>query len=486
MYLPQFHRIPENDMWWGEGFTEWTAVKAGEKFFEGQMQPRVPLDGNYYDLLNEQTMRWQADLMRKYDIYGMCFYHYYFKDGRKILEKPAENLLEWKDIEMPFCFSWANETWARSWSNINGKNAWSSKFDNRIDNKEKDGILLEQQYGGETEWVEHYEYLSQFFKDRRYIKVDNKPVFIIYNAEAIPCLTKMVNCWKREAKRSGFEGIYLIGVNSVDTGCLDAIVRQEPQNTLKKTNREKLVDSNYFWREMLNEKVDIDTKTYFCGFPGYDDTPRRGEGGRALSIISPKEYENNMTKLIAKGRELGNEFTFINAWNEWGEGMYLEPDEVNGYAFLQSTKNALNRSEYEKYGEISYKTENDKVIDRYKSYWRFYDKWITAFEHGKYVSEYLLKQGYMHVAIYGLGMVGRHLVEQLNNSDVTIDFGIDVRGDDERRIFDVYTPEDDLPETQIIIVAVTYGFSEIYTNLRNKVACEVISLDEIIDTIINE
>ncbi len=137
MDLPQFHRIPENDMWWGEGFTEWTAVKAGEKFFEGQMQPRVPLDGNYYDLLNEQTMRWQADLMRKYDIYGMCFYHYYFKDGRKILEKPAENLLEWKDIEMPFCFSWANETWARSWSNINGKNAWSSKFDNRIDTREK-------------------------------------------------------------------------------------------------------------------------------------------------------------------------------------------------------------------------------------------------------------------------------------------------------------------------------------------------------------
>ena len=109
MYLPQFHRLRENDEWWGEGFTEWTAVKAAEPLFEGHDQPRVPLNENYYDLLDKKTMEWQSELMKKYSVYGMCFYHYWFKDGRRILEKPAENLLNWNNVDMPFCFSWANE-----------------------------------------------------------------------------------------------------------------------------------------------------------------------------------------------------------------------------------------------------------------------------------------------------------------------------------------------------------------------------------------
>lgn len=118
MYLPQFHRVKENDIWWGEGFTEWTSVRSAERLFPGHEQPHVPLHGNYYDLLQPETMRWQAELMKRFGVDGMCFYHYYFKDGRKILEKPAENLLQWKDIDMPFCFSWANESWVRSWSRL--------------------------------------------------------------------------------------------------------------------------------------------------------------------------------------------------------------------------------------------------------------------------------------------------------------------------------------------------------------------------------
>ena len=113
MYLPQFHRVKENDEWWGEGFTEWTAVRGAKQLFNGHYQPRIPQNRNYYDLLEKDTMLWQASLMKQYGIDGMCIYHYWFKDGRKILEKPAENLLQWKDVDMPFCFSWANETWAR-------------------------------------------------------------------------------------------------------------------------------------------------------------------------------------------------------------------------------------------------------------------------------------------------------------------------------------------------------------------------------------
>ena len=125
MYLPQFHRTDENDKWWGEGFTDWVAVKEAEPVFEGHIQPRVPLNENYYNLMDREVMQWQAELAKKYNVYGFCFYHYWFKKGQKLLEKPAENLLNWKDIDMKFCFSWANVTWARTWSKITSKNEWS-------------------------------------------------------------------------------------------------------------------------------------------------------------------------------------------------------------------------------------------------------------------------------------------------------------------------------------------------------------------------
>ena len=129
MYLPQFHRVKENDAWWGEGYTEWTAVKNAKPLFEGHNQPRVPLHENYYNLLEKSTMEEQAELAQQYGVDGFCFYHYYFKDGRKILEKPAENLLNWTDIKLPFCFCWANETWARTWSNVGNKNSWNEQLE---------------------------------------------------------------------------------------------------------------------------------------------------------------------------------------------------------------------------------------------------------------------------------------------------------------------------------------------------------------------
>ena len=211
MYLPQFHRVQENDVWWGEGFTEWTAVRSAEPLFPWHEQPHAPLDGRYYDLMDPETMRWQAELMHRYGVDGMCFYHYYFKDGRRILERPAENLLQWKDIDMPFCFSWANESWVRSWSRMSQieGNPWSVKFDG-VAQPGDDGVLLAQGYGDELAWREHYAYLSPFFHDSRYILHENMPVFLIYKpATAIDSylLVVIIKCcyyctfstkWERE------------------------------------------------------------------------------------------------------------------------------------------------------------------------------------------------------------------------------------------------------------------------------------------------
>ena len=208
MYLPQFHRVKENDEWWGEGFTDWTTVKQAKPLFEGHNQPHVPSDENYYDLLDKNTMRWQTSLMKKYGIDGMCMYHYWFEDGRKILEKPVENLLNWKEIDMPFCLCWANETWARSWSGLQNVNVWADTCE--PDKKTGKKILLKQRYGNYKDWKEHFEYLLPFFRDDRYIKVDGKPVFVFYKAECIPCFEDMVEAWQQLAIESGINGIYII------------------------------------------------------------------------------------------------------------------------------------------------------------------------------------------------------------------------------------------------------------------------------------
>ncbi len=211
MYLPQFHRVPENDEWWGEGFTEWTAVREATTLFDEHEQPRVPLNENYYDLLDKNTMEWQAKLLKKYGVDGFVFYHYYFAHGKKILEKPVENLLEWKDININYCFSWANESWIRSWSKLNIEgNAWSPLKDN---NKSGKQVLLSQEYGNKAIWKDHFDYLLPFFNDERYIKIQNKPVFMIWRPEIIFVLDQMIDYWQELAKKNGFDGIFFISTN---------------------------------------------------------------------------------------------------------------------------------------------------------------------------------------------------------------------------------------------------------------------------------
>lgn len=481
MYLPQFHQVPENDKWWGKGFTEWSAVKSAERYYDGQYQPKVPLNHNYYNLLDKQTMEWQADLMHKYGIYGMAFYHYWFKNGRKILEKPAENLLRWEDINMPFCFSWANESWTRTWSHLSNKNSWSSKFEPEEEIDESDGILLEQKYGEETDWAEHFNYLRDFFQDERYIKIDGKPIFIIYKPLMIPCIARMVEYWRKLAKQAGFPDIYIIGANVNRKGILDATLLQEPHSSLRNFAGQQVIDGNKLWEKTLSLEVPNNGRNYLCGFPGYDDTPRRGKGGKVVVGISPDDFRINMTKLLAKSRDCGNEFTFINAWNEWGEGMYLEPDEKNGYKMLEAVKRAL-----EDYNDIEVSVvpnqikDSNHVIDRYHGYWQLLDRWLRLLENGLTVDSYFIENNYKQIAIYGLGMLGQHLVRQLENSEIEIAYGIDQKGNEVKQKFPVLKKEDNLPEVDVIIVSVTYDFSDINLYLREKVKCPIISLEEII------
>ncbi len=183
-YLPQFHEIEENNKWWGKGFTEWTNVKKGKKLFKTQNQPFVPLNNNYYNLLNKETVKWQTELAKKYGVYGFCYYHYWF-EGKKLLEKPVENLLKWKNIDQKFCFCWANHSWKKTWNGLNE-------------------ILMEQKYGNEDSWNKHFDYLLQFFKDERYIKIDNKPIFMIFKLKDIKDINEMLDFFNKKCIENGF------------------------------------------------------------------------------------------------------------------------------------------------------------------------------------------------------------------------------------------------------------------------------------------
>ena len=187
-YLPQFHSFKENDEWWGKGFTEWTNVKNAKPLFKGHYQPRIPLNKNYYNLTNVDTLKWQADIAKKYGIYGFCYYHYWF-DGHMLMEKPMELMLANEEVDLPFCICWANENWTKAWAQHSKK------------------VLISQTYGDRSDWEKHFYYLLPFFMDKRYIYKDEMPIFVIYRPELIPTLRPMLEFWDKLAKENGLKGI---------------------------------------------------------------------------------------------------------------------------------------------------------------------------------------------------------------------------------------------------------------------------------------
>lgn len=357
-YLPQFHTTPENDEWWGEGFTDWVSAQNAERLFPGHYQPRLPAHDNYYNLLDKETMRWQVNLAKKAGIYGFCIYHYWFGNDKQLLEKPAENLLKWKDIDIHYCFSWANESWVRSWSKFKG-NAWKTTKEEGEDSDQ--GILMQQEYGEEREWKKHFEYLLPFFQDKRYIRNDNKPVFVIYKPENIKCIRLMTRYWNTLAQEQGFSGIYFIGTNDPNwkRNGLNAQLLYEPQfsfgerypvtmakmkKKLKKINIHFLLVYSYdkFWKKILNREMK--RKMYYGGFVNYDDTPRKGIDGIVIKGMTPHKFGKYFRKLYKKAADRGDEYVFLTAWNEWGEGAYLEPDKKYGMRCLWELRQTIKHT----------------------------------------------------------------------------------------------------------------------------------------------
>ncbi len=367
-YLPQFYEFPENDKWWGEGFTEWTNVRKAKPLYKGHYQPVVPLDKNYYSLENIETIEWQVELAKKYNIFGFCFYHYWFGEGRQLMEKPVDNFLFHKEIDFPFCLSWANHNWTRTWMG---------------DDKE---ILIDVKYGDKEEWENHFQYLLPFFKDNRYIRIDGKPVFVIYKPGQIINCIQMMDYFFSRALDEGLNGLvfvsqsYLYSDEKEISNKIDYKIQYEPDfsrikagenilslpfigperffdctvNVLKRKIN-KLFHGKIFscfpysydalWKYKLRVK-NHDPKAIAGAFTNRDDTPRRQ--GEALIIrgSTPKRFHKYMTKLANKIKdEYSTDFLFLSAWNEWGEGMYLEPDEKNRYGYLEALK-AVVLSDY--------------------------------------------------------------------------------------------------------------------------------------------
>lgn len=347
-YLPQFHEIPENNKWWGKGFTEWTSVKKAKQLFPGHNQPRIPYKKNYYNLLDMKTKIWQEFLAKKYGIYGFCYYHYWFK-GKKLLEKPIEEKLISKQLKLPFCLSWANESWSRTW----------------YGNKKE--ILMKQGYGTKEDWEKHFKYLLKFFKDKRYIKVNNKPILLIYKPSQISNLDSMIEYWSHLAIKEGFNGVHIVetltGTQSRPCSKLSrGIAFYEPGYTLFnenlfnqlkikiKSRLSKILHNKYLlnridydkiYKDILKRKLNNSKKKVYLGaFVDYDDSPRRKHLGFIFDNITPKKFEKYLSLLIKKSQNIGSEFLFLTAWNEWAEGAYLEPDEKNKFNFLQAVKNA--------------------------------------------------------------------------------------------------------------------------------------------------
>lgn len=372
-YLPQFHAIPENDEWWGEGFTEWTNMKAAKPLFDGHLQPRIPLDNNYYNLLDEKTMEWQVELAKKYGLYGFCFYHYWF-NGHMLLEKPMEMMLNNPNINFPYMICWANEPWTNAW---------------KADGNEK--TLIAQHYGREKEWKQHFEYLLQFFKDKNYIVENNKPMLLIYRPEIIECLNEMLDYWNELAIEEGFSGIdfayqqvsyylldnkdesrfkyrveyqpgyarydvqkqsaglsqYLLPIKTKIRNIVYGFDKKAKTNLSSKLTRQKLSFEDYdeLCQSIINRKAD-DEKSVAGMFVDWDNTPRRGDRGRVCLGSTPEKFQHYMTEQIKNVNEnYQNDMLFIFAWNEWAEGGYLEPDERNKYGYLEALKAALIEGE---------------------------------------------------------------------------------------------------------------------------------------------
>lgn len=349
-YLPQYHPVRENDEWWGAGFTEWRNVTKARPLFAGHYQPHLPADLGFYDLRLPEIREAQAVLARDHGIHGFCYYHYWF-NGRRILERPFNEVLASAKPDFPFCLCWANENWTRAW---NGG--------------EKD-ILLGQQYN-HTDDLAHINSLFPAFEDARYIRINGKPLFIVYRTQLMPDPARTAEIWREAALSAGIGELYLARVESFGEALdpktigFDADIEFAPN--WRRLGSPLHRDNFSRWQIKLGALPDVYLKqtvaTYegmikgmlsnpvpdhvrFRGItPGFDNSARRAEGGAILVESTPELYAGWLREIGRQTlqKQRGEErIIFINAWNEWAEGNHLEPDLQNGHAYLQATADVL-------------------------------------------------------------------------------------------------------------------------------------------------
>jgi len=352
-FLPQFHPIPENDLWWGKGFTEWTNVAKCTPCFRGHYQPHLPADLGFYDLRLPEVREEQATLAKQYGIHGFCYYHYWF-NGRRVLERPVDDMLKSKQPDLPFCLCWANENWTRRWDGLNQE------------------VLLEQVYSA-TDDRAHIQSLLPTLHDSRYIKVDGKPLLLIYRISFLPNPIETIRIWREEAIKSGLDGLFLCNVESSkkEFGIaaqlpLDAAIEFAPDwsklapmgrgiggRVLRRLRsfvgskglyfKHSITDYGTLAQRMMS-KPPVEYPRVPCVTPMWDNTARRKKiGATILHGSTPGQYEDwlkNRVRFVRENASCKN-LLFINAWNEWAEGNHLEPCQKWGRSYLEATKRAL-------------------------------------------------------------------------------------------------------------------------------------------------
>jgi lipopolysaccharide biosynthesis protein len=353
-YLPQFHPIPENDEWWGEGFTEWRKVRAARPRFPAHQQPRLPGELGFYDLREPEVRAAQATLARAHGIDAFCYYHYWF-NGRRLLEQPFTSVLESGEPDLPFLLCWANENWTRAWDGGEAQ------------------VLMAQDYSEQDDRM-HVRALAEAFSDPRYVTVDGRPVFLFYRAGLLPDARRTVDTWRDEAARIGLPDLYLCRVESFpeervdpsDSGFDAAVEFQPAWKTLRTRSLPRAQRvlhrlgvpgarpprfTRHSYRELVEERLSAAEPPYLrfpCVTPGFDNTPRRDVGAIVLTGSTPELYGDWLRGTLQRfvHRTPQENLVFVNAWNEWGEGNVLEPDLTHGRAYLEahlSARRSVNR-----------------------------------------------------------------------------------------------------------------------------------------------
>lgn len=352
VYLPQFHPIKENDEFWGKGFTEWTNVGKAKPLFKKHYQPRVPANLGYYDLRLSETREEQAKLAKDAGVEGFMYWHYYFGNGKRVLERPFNEVLQSGKPDLPFCLGWANHSWSTG--------TWTVEK-RRVENK----VIIEQTYPGEEDHIHHFKLNLPAFKDDRYIKVDGEPLFVIYDPLSIPEANKFILLWKALAKQNGLKGIHFVGLASgwmenyqkiLDLG-FDAIIpgnrwiaeakvkgkfRKRLEFIIRKKFPEIILDT-YNYKDIINNfftEFDKKINAYPTIIPQWDRSPRSGRKAVIYTGSTPELFEKHVEDAlkIVENKPTDRKLIFLRSWNEWAEGNYIEPDLKFGMKYLEALK----------------------------------------------------------------------------------------------------------------------------------------------------